>query len=57
MVASAPEILSSISCILLVTLASISFLYLSDLFPRFSNSSVLSSCDFFIGSLPFLDLG
>jgi hypothetical protein len=44
MISSAPEILSSISYILLVRLASMT----SDLFLRFSKSRVVSLCDFFI---------
>jgi hypothetical protein len=46
MESSGPDILSSISCILLVILASM----IPDLFPRFTNSRVVSLCDFFIVS-------
>ena len=46
MVSSAPEILSSISCLLLMMLTSMT----PYLFPRLSISRVVSLCEFFIGS-------
>ena len=48
-VSSGPEVLSSVSCILLVMLASMT----PYVFPQFSISRVVSSCDFFIVSTSF----
>jgi hypothetical protein len=47
MVSSAPEILSSIPCFIFVMLASMTL----HLFPRFSNSKVVSLFDFFTVSI------
>ena len=51
MLSTAPEILSSVSCILLLMLASTT----PELFPRFSKSRIVSLSESFIVSIPFLD--